>query len=270
MRTNLAPSAALPNYGLARSSVSIREGTLGVVRDDLLFGGTKQRAAVPFLQKKKAEGYREFVYASPFCGFAQVALAAAGKAVGVKIVLFCEPDAMNPTPFSPHAFTRLAAEQGAEIHLVATLAAAEAEAKQYEERGDRCYKVPLGFDCPCFREALRRELSLCWNALLERSEAPKALWVAAGSGTIGQVLRDVLPDSVLLRLVDVGVLPPDDLRLRALRARKQVAWMRSPESFYAPAGFCPPVPSNVHYDAKLWRFLWAEAQDGDVWWNIAR
>ena len=47
-------------------------GHVIVVRDDLLDGGTKQRAAVPFLMYFLQNGCKEFTYASPFSGFAQI------------------------------------------------------------------------------------------------------------------------------------------------------------------------------------------------------
>ncbi len=251
--------------------VSVQRGSLGVVRDDRLFGGTKQRAAVPYLRRKKEEGAAEFVYASPFCGFAQVAIAAAAKEVGCRVTLFCEQDVTQTETGRLHAFSQLAAEQGAKVVTVASLAEAESSARAYAEKAGNRLKIPLGLDCPVFRARLREEISLCWTDLVQKSRrAPDALWVAAGSGTIGQVMRDVLPSSVELKLVDVGVLPADDPRLQALRARKRVSWMRSPESFFQPALSRPPVPSNAHYDAKLWRYLFTEASDGDVWWNIAR
>jgi hypothetical protein len=46
--------------------------TVNVVRDDLLLGGTKQRALVKLIESNL--GFNEFVYAGPSSGFAQVAL----------------------------------------------------------------------------------------------------------------------------------------------------------------------------------------------------
>ncbi|HVK60991.1 MAG TPA: hypothetical protein VM432_05555 [Bdellovibrionales bacterium] len=54
-------------------ALNIRGSRLHVVRDDLLKAGTKQRAAIPYLLDLRKDGFEEFVYASPFSGFAQIA-----------------------------------------------------------------------------------------------------------------------------------------------------------------------------------------------------
>ncbi len=54
---------------------SIGNCDIWIAREDLLPGGTKQRAVIPYLRELSALGYRQLAYASPFCGYAQVALA---------------------------------------------------------------------------------------------------------------------------------------------------------------------------------------------------
>jgi len=54
------------------------------LRDDVTLGGTKARV-IPHL----FDHHREYVYASPVQGYAQVALAYAARANGKKAVIFC-------------------------------------------------------------------------------------------------------------------------------------------------------------------------------------
>jgi cysteine synthase len=75
-----------------------------VVRDDYIPGGTKRRFSDQLIK-----GYREVVYTSPVYGGAQIALAHAGKEVGVKVTIFC---AKRKTP---HARTLEAKRAGATI-----------------------------------------------------------------------------------------------------------------------------------------------------------
>src|SRR5687768_9894600 len=77
-------------------ALPVARGRLHVVRDDRLEGGTKQRAAEPFLAELVVDGVREVVYASPFAGFAQVALAASCRRVGLRCTVFASRDPAAP------------------------------------------------------------------------------------------------------------------------------------------------------------------------------
>ena len=247
-------------------------GHIYVVRDDLLPGGTKQRAAIPFLKQLNQKGTREFVYASPFAGFAQVALAVSCQNLGINCTLFCERDkSASPVSMNAHEFTKLAAAHGARIILLHDLQTAEKQAEDYASQNEFRFKIPLGFDLSIFRELLAAEVSLQWKSIEKRASArPKALWVPIGSGTLATVFRAVLPREVQLRLVDVRVLSSHDSRIQKLQGFPNVQYYRAPELFHEPVQNVPPVPSNRFYDAKLWKFVLENAGDGEVWWNVAR
>ena len=90
-----------------------------VVRDDFLEGGTKMRFILPYLQKRNE---KEFVYASPAFGYAQVALSACCKLLGKKAVIFTakrKADAMRKElkdwisfSMGPSAWDELVATEG--------------------------------------------------------------------------------------------------------------------------------------------------------------
>lgn len=254
------------------TALPIPAGQVHVVRDDLLTGGTKQRAAVPYLQELRGEGHREIVYASPFAGFAQVALASSARHLGLACTLFCEEDRSRPGSAGvPHAFSRLAESLGARLVVVPTLDEAERLAETYAASPRAAVKVPLGLDAPCFRKHLTLEIARQWSLVLEQlGRAPRTLWLPVGSGTLANSFRDIVPPQTELCCVDVRVLDPRDPRLTRLVVRPGVRLLAAAEPFIAAAVAPPPLPSNAHYDAKLWRFLVAEGSDGDVWWNVAR
>jgi hypothetical protein len=254
------------------TALAIPDGHVHVVRDDLLAGGTKQRAAVPYLQELFAEGPREIVYASPFAGFAQVALAASTRHLGLACTLFCEEDRSRPGAIGvPHPFSRLAESMGARIIVVPTLGEAELLAEAYAQAPHGAVKVPLGLNAPIFRKHLKLEISRQWQVVLERlGAAPRTLWLPVGSATLAGAFRDVVPAETELRCVDVRVLDPRDERLVQLAVRPGVRLHTAAERFPQIASAPPPLPSNAHYDAKLWAFVVAEGRDGDVWWNVAR
>lgn len=248
--------------------LSTPKARIHVVRDDLLEGGTKQRAAVPFLMECRERGGRNFVYASPFAGFAQVALAVTCQELDLACTLNCQVD---PATGEAHEFTRLARVYGAKITLFKSLAQAETEAERYAAADNARLKLPLGFDCPGYRLHLRVELWRQWQRLLRLlPRAPDRLWLPLGSGTLATVFREVVPESTRLSCVDVHVLPADDARVVRVRGLARSELYSAPEAFSTPVEYAPPIASNRFYDAKVWRLVSQYAGDGDVWWNVAR
>ena len=84
------------------------------------------------------------------------------------------------------------------------------------------------------------------------------------------IFREILPREIKLNAVDVRVLPPNDKRIEAVRQLANTAVHTAREVFAEPCVNPPPLPSNKHYDAKLWRYIATQAQAGDLWWNVAR
>ena len=114
-----------------------------VVRDDLLPGGSKQRACAPLLENLVRQGYQTFYYASPFAGFAQVALAYTCQQLNLKCVLFCEKDRTKVGVNLRHPFTALAASFGAEIHLVHSLDEAERQCEENCLQAKNAFKIHI-------------------------------------------------------------------------------------------------------------------------------
>ncbi|HEX4923551.1 MAG TPA: pyridoxal-phosphate dependent enzyme [Bdellovibrionales bacterium] len=264
------PRRLSPPVILDRLAVNGRAIT--VVRDDLLPAGTKQRAAAPYLAEMQIRGYDEFVYASPFSGFAQVAMAYSCLHLGLRCLLVCEADASGARrDLKPHPFTTLARSYGAEVELAPTLQEAERRAAGLAAEAPGRLKVPLGFDSPAFRRHLRRQLRTQWNRIRhELGGHPRRLWLPVGSGTLAKTFSEILPPSVQIRSVNVRVLPADDLRIRNVRELPRATMFDASMASHEPADKPAPVPSNVFYDAKLWPFIERYAEDGDLWWNVAR
>jgi hypothetical protein len=246
-----------------------KNGIVRVVRDDRLPGGTKQRAIVPYLEELVAEGYREFVYASPFCGYAQVALASAAALLGVKATIFCETDQTPGVPPGLHPFAKRAESLGAVVMRVPDLATATDRAGSHAARVGSALELPLGFDCDRFRRHLGREIrSQLARVFAPGSSAPRSIWLPLGSGTLATVFDGVVAPEIELRCVNVRIFTLDSPRLARFAGRARVKIFEAPERFVELAGIPPEIPSNVHYDAKLWRFIDRYAEDGDVWWNV--
>jgi len=263
---------AAPSFPVHFSKLRLGDGELLVLRDDRLPGGTKQRALTPFLLECAAEGYDSFAYASPFSGFAQVALSHTCKALRLGCHIFAEYDPSQPPGTRmAHPATTAAREAGAKVTMVPTLAEAERLADRWAAAAQRRQKIPLGLDCEGFRHHLGHEAGRIWTQVLASSKKiPRRVWVALGSGTLSTVLRSVIPPSTAIHCVDVHVLAAADQRIRRVGALAQTRVLSAPELFSQVADEQPIIPSNRYYDAKVWRFIAQHGEPGDLWWNVAR
>lgn len=242
---------------------------LFVVRDDLLTGGTKERACVSFLEVLADGADLEFVYASPFCGFAQVALARSAQVLGQRSIIFAARDP-HFEDTRAHEYTKLAETLGAKIILSNTLQEAHEQSIAYA-KSSGSFLVPLGFDHPAFREALKAAIKSIWMKIENQIGGNvRRLWLPVGSGTLAKCLREVIPQNIEMHLVNVNVLGEQDARIQTVMELPNTVYQSAPEGFNERCEFKPEIPSNLHYDAKLWRFLQAKGQDGDLWWNVAR
>lgn len=247
------------------SKIKTKKSNVIVIRDDLLPGGTKSRGAKPFLRHmNKTHGFNEFTYASPFSGYAQIALALSAFNCGFKSKIFCEKD---PKTNGVSIFTK-SIENISNITLCDSLEEAEILSSEYEEKNTNCFKVPLGFKHHLFSEYLRYDITAPLISIIN-SYGIKRLWVSTGSGTLATILREIIPDNIEINCVNVKVLPITDERIQGLTKLKNTNLLNVNENFPEPATISPPIPSNLYYDAKVFQLLNENANEEDLWWNVA-
>lgn len=234
----------IPNVTVEK--LKIKNGKIVVVREDLLVGGTKSRAAIPFIKKMKEYGCSQFNYASPFCGYAQIALALACKENNVKCKIF----AVERNGLSE--YSKIAQDHNAEIELCSTLD--EAEHNASKEKG---FKIPLGFNHTLYEtfffSALKKQLEIV--------NPKNSIWVPVGSGTLLKTIRKCTDKKLIgvnVKIIPIHIKLPNTTIIDA------------PERFEEQAAHPPAIPSNPYYDAKIWQFVQNYAQNDDVWWNVAR
>lgn len=233
-----------------------------VVRDDLLTGGTKERALWEYL---RGQNQSEFIYASPFSGYAQIALAYVSKHLGRRCIIIAETD---PSTGEFHPYTIRAKELGAEIFPSRNLGEAEEIARGIATARTGMVKIPLGFDVPEFRNSMARVLSREWERV--ESTVPtsvKRLWIPVGSGTLASSFLSFLPERIEVKALNVRVLARGDVRIQ--RLEKTIDLRHAEMPFKEKARHLPEIPSNLYYDAKIWALLDEEGRPGDVWWNVA-
>jgi hypothetical protein len=242
---------------------------LYVVRDDLLPAGTKQRAVIPLLQELSRKGVSRLTYASPFAGFAQVALAYGCRALGLRCTIYSERDP-SQRGMEAHPFALLAQGWGAQVVLVKNLEEGERRATDLAITGS-AYKIPLGFHCREFQSHFQQVVASSLESIRAKLDfLPKRIWLPVGSGTLAHAFYQAAPRATQFCCVDVHVLRESDARIRSLRELPRVQYFSAQERFHEQAIQLPPISSNLHYDAKLWSFISRNAQNGDLWWNVAR
>src|SRR6185436_5214837 len=159
-----------------------RVGTLQVVRDDLMPGGTKARALSALFDME----HREYVYASPVQGYAQVALAHCAKAAGCYAHIYCAERKVW------HARTVEAQALGAILHMYRPgyLSQVQAAARAFVEKTEGAKLLPFGLDDEAFIEALAAVGRKVARRLFVQ---PPQVWSVAGSGVLTRALQRVWP-----------------------------------------------------------------------------
>jgi hypothetical protein len=243
-----------------------KNGPLVVVRDDLLPGGTKQRACAPYLTQMAQLGHKEFIYASPFSGYAQVALSYVCQKLKLKCTLVCETQSESRF----HPYSLLSQQYGARLIKASDLTSAEARAQELV-LNESILKIPLGFDSDDFRFHLKEEIHLKWKKFESTLNTKvKNLWLPLGSGTLAKTFSEILPNHITINCVNVHVLKNKDQRIQKLKKNSRINIYEAPMKFHERANMIPAIPSNEFYDAKLWSFINQYGQAGDVWWNVAK
>lgn len=213
-----------------------------VVRDDLLPGGTKRRAiAVLF------DDSREFVYAGPVYGYAQIALAHAAADAGKLATVFVAKRK------DPHPRSLAAKAAGAMVVQIpfGRLSNVRKKAREYCEAA-RAKMLPFGLDVEPFVAELARQMAA---ALVVKPGSE--VWCAAGSGTLSRALQRAFP-TAQHHAVIVGTESGN---------HGSAVTHRVPETFDEDAREPPPFPSCSNYDAKVWQ-LFRTRPAGSVFWNV--
>ena len=217
-----------------------------VVRDDLIPGGTKQRALEQVLP---TFGPGEYVYAGPVSGYAGLALAYACRALGLdyRATLFQAQRRVK------HRRSLEALSVGATIKEIdpGYLSNVTAKARRYCAHTGAVL-CPWGLDYPAFLDALT---AIAKTLPIE----PTEVWTVAGSGVLSRALQRAWPTAAFYAV---------NISQHRVNAGKATI-LNAPESFEREAVYPPPFPSCSTYDAKAWRFVYSYAKPGALFWNVA-
>jgi hypothetical protein len=236
----------IEKYPICSKNINIQ-----VVRDDLIPGGTKQRAWRAFEKVKE----KEIVYAGSYNGIGQVVL-------GI-IALKLNKCATAIMTKSNAPINNLAKEYGVNIITRPNGRYYELEdyAKKYA-KNNKAFLMKFGFNSKEISDELIKRITESTKNVIDRF-FKHTIWLTAGSGTFLKVLYTVFPNSIF-NVVQVG----KELD-RELIKRPRINVFISKEQYYDIANIQPPYKSSSAYDAKLWTFVMQHAKNNDIIWNVA-
>lgn len=215
-----------------------------VVRDDLYHGGTKARVLRHLIRQGG-----HYVYATPFCGGAQTALAVVAQEKKAKMTLFVADRKKE------HWRTTQAEGMGAEIKRIRPgyLNVVQARAKEYVERtGAELFEFGLAS-----KFAVQRISEEAASIDLD----PDEVWCASGSGVLARALTLAYPTAAI-NVVEVG------RKLRPSDVSNAKIW-KTPLPYNKPHKVSPPFSSDLHYEAKAWEVCKLNKGKGKVlFWNV--
>lgn len=221
-----------------------------IVRDDLLDGGTKRRAFTMYVASRPDE--KEFVYASPRQGYAQLSLAYACRDLGKKCTV--------TVPKGQKTWLTIAAEEvGANIIQVPMgfLSNIQHKARVYcEENGADL--LPFGGDHPIIIEAMTRA------ALSLDIDEPQEVWTVMSSGVLSRGLQNAWPLAKVFG-VQIGHNTTEEEMGRAETFRSNYKFNQNCKKKDRP-----PFPSSLTYDSKAWTFLQEHGKEGALFWNVGK
>ena len=220
-----------------------------VVRDDLLDGGTKRRAFTMYVASRP--DVKEFVYASPRQGYAQLSLAYACHDLGRKCTV--------TVPKGEKTWLTIEAEKlGCNIIQVPMgyLSNIQHKARVYCEETES-HLIPFGGDHPIIIEAMTR-------AALSLDIQPKEVWTVMSSGVLSRGLQNAWPDAKVYG-VQIGHNTTEEEMGRAETFRSKYTFQQECKKDERP-----PFPSSLTYDSKALTFIKEKATEGALFWNVGK
>jgi len=220
-----------------------------VVRDDLLDGGTKRRAFTMYVAS--LPDVKEFVYASPRQGYAQLSLAYACKDLGRKCTVTV-PQGKR------YWLTDEAEKLGCNIIEVPMgyLSNIQHKARVYCEENES-HLIPFGGDHPIIIEAMT-------HTALSLDIQPKEVWTVMSSGVLSRGLQSAWSDAKVYG-VQIGHNTTEDEMGRAETFRSKYKFQQECKKDERP-----PFPSSLTYDSKAWTFIKEHASKEALFWNVGK
>jgi len=238
-----------------------RNGVIGktvfVVRDDLPEMGSKGRFGSLLVQRIKDD---TIVYVAPRVGWAAISLAKLCNMYDKRLILFA------PACKEPSDHQRVAMELGADMRFyrVAAMPNLQREAEAFAKKHGYFF-APLGLRHPLVTAAIVATV----KKIMAKRRVPltgkerRQMWCAMSTGVLSRGLQIALPNwdhhgVAVARNIHSGERGHAEIHSHPYAfTQNEMPALR------------PPFPSASNYDAKVWRYICDEGEDGCWFWNVA-
>jgi len=234
------------------------EKKLNVISDNMVIGGTKTRAILPYLKLlfRHSPKINSLLYLGASNGYAQVAFAYSLYLLKSNITLkiYFQDTKLDEAVqlmklakyIYPHTKYVVLKKPFREIWPLI---------EKEKEDNPNAYHVQFGLNEEVYLQGLQTSLQ---KQLINYPNKIKTLWIVGGSGALFNTLYSVLPETIFY-VVQVG---------KELNVDKErVVIHKSTYPLYSAIKVKVPYPTLKSYDGKIWEFM-NEFNDGDYIWNV--
>lgn len=267
----------MSNPPLVTCDHSLDDGTVRTaIRDDVLFAGTKQRAAHEYVRRlrEREPDVHTLLYTGAFNGYGPVAAACAAQQHGLKALLLLDRHAVGAppgarTPSKGVVMRSLpvtkALKCGATIELMPHWGRLVARGKE-AAAAPGVHWLPLGMADRDFHEALVAALIEARKGSPLEGDDPARIWVVGGVGALAGALAEVFAGS---EIAVVSASASDKRRAKLAEMAAGIANLRVYDLPREAENMVPPYPSVQGYDSRAWAAAVTLGADGDFVWNVA-
>jgi hypothetical protein len=246
----------IENYNITKNNETKDKFNIKIVRDDLIPGGTKQRAWRIF--EKITEN--EIVYASKYNGFTQLTLAIIALKINKCATIFL--DRNNKT------ITSIAKEYGVNVIIKKDKDINELyyAAKKYAKM-NKSHFMFAGFHEGAIIDEITRDIQNKIIGLLDPMQKYN-FWVEGKSGSIIDVLFKLFPNS-MINIIELDNKKKKNKIYNDDRIKTHIVSHIITEYVFNDLEVSRPLSEfNVStYHASIWKYITEFAQDGDIFWN---
>lgn len=235
---------------------------LNIIREDVLVGGTKSRAVIPYIQNLTLQDptITGLIYLGATNGYAQVAFANALNLLksDINLRIYTQPinlpDAKKIIKLASSLYHNLVY-----VSLNKPMREIWPIIDKWIDNNPSYKLIEFGLRDNLYENLLYESLSV---HLSEYIDIIKTMWLVIGSGAIFSTLYRILPNT-FFNIVQVG-------KVYDLEAYDKSRYKLHVSSYklYKNIDIKIPYPTTSSYDGKIWEFR-DQFKNGDWIWNVA-